>query len=263
VKTSLTVDDVLHDIEIELLQSAVTHNELGRSVEAVRSYQNRLRTELLDQGRLPGDVRAVAAAQFELTDMVLTLLAETAIRLQAVQWDQQRLLRRLVPMPQDSTEPQPGSRQPVAAAEQEAAKSESLRPDECGLPGEEDTDCGASATLSAMEDEWARRAAALETLLAEEHLRVQVDVQPSETPVVGAALGTLKTALHSLVVFYVNRFAARQGAVNQALGAWVLELQGTARRQQDEIDLLRGEVRRIQAQLRQYPAPATPEQQDS
>jgi hypothetical protein len=263
----LTVDDVLHDIEIELLQSAVTHNELGRSVEAVRSYQNRLRTELLDQGRLPGDVRAVAAAQFELTDMVLTLLAETALRLQAIQWDQQRLLRRLVPMPQGSTEPQPGSRQPVAAAgqeaEQEAAQSESLRPDECGLPGEEDTDRGASAALPAREDEWARRAAALETLLAEEHLRVQVDVQPSETPVVGAALGTLKTALHSLVVFYVNRFAARQGAVNQALGAWVLELQDTARRQQDEIDLLRGEVRRIQAQLRQYPAPATPEQQDS
>ena len=88
-------------------------------------------------------------------------------------------------------------------------------------------------------------------------------MQASGAPVVGPALVSLKTALHSLVVFYVNRFAERQGAVNQALGEWVLDLQDAARRQQDEIDLLRGEVRAIQAQIEQNPAPAAPERQGS
>ena len=115
MKASLTVADVLHDVEIELMQSAVTHNELGQSVGAVRGHMNRLRSELLDHARLPGDDRKVAAAQFELTDMVLTLLEETAIRLQAIQWEQQRLLRRLVPGPEALAAQAGSARQPVVA----------------------------------------------------------------------------------------------------------------------------------------------------
>lgn len=266
MKPTLTVEDVLHDIEIELLQSAVTHNELGQSVAAVRSYQNRLRSELLDRGRLPEDVRKAAAAHFELTDMVLTLLEETAIRLQTVQWEQQRLLRRLLPTVEGPPKtPGAGGELSSAAPTESTALNAASRPaHEYSLEAETvSLSSMGDATSPVAEDDWSRRAADLQKLLTADQVHVQVDVQPSSTPVVGPALGNLKAALHSLVIFYVNRFADRQSAVNQALGGWVLELQDALRRQQDDIDLLRGEVRGIQERLGRSPASVVPEERDS
>ena len=50
---ALTVEDALNDIEIELLQGAVTRDDLGQSVQNVRRFQNQVRGETLDAHTRP------------------------------------------------------------------------------------------------------------------------------------------------------------------------------------------------------------------
>lgn len=78
MKSVLTAQDVLGDIEFELVQGAISKDELGRGVVQVKEYQNKLRSELFQSGQKPPDWQQVAARQFQLNDMLLTLLQEMA-----------------------------------------------------------------------------------------------------------------------------------------------------------------------------------------
>jgi hypothetical protein len=178
---SLSVQDALDDIDMELLQDAVQRDELGQSVQNVRRFQDDAR-KVLDTGGKP-DYRAIANRQFQLNDMLLALLQELSVRQRALELE----LR---------------AHGGTAAGDQVPA-SEYPGNDEATRPPSEDL---------------VRQLDAIQTVMHDDALRLQMEVTPSETPVVGRLLGSMRAAVHSLVVFYGNQLAAKQTEVNRVYG---------------------------------------------
>lgn len=178
--SSLGVQDALDDIDMELLQDAVQRDDLGQSVQNVRRFQDDARKEALDTGGKP-DYRAIANRQFQINDMLLALLQELATRQRALELD----LRVS----------QPGG----AVRTGELAGGE----DEAARPPSEDL---------------VRQLDAIQAVMHDDALRLQLEVTPNDTPVVGRLLGSMRAAVHSLVVFYGNQLAAKQTEVNRVYG---------------------------------------------
>ena len=59
--------------------------DLGQSVQNVRRFQNGVRKEVLDTGGKP-DYREIAKRQFQINDMLLSLLQELATRAARLCW---------------------------------------------------------------------------------------------------------------------------------------------------------------------------------
>jgi len=224
---AISAEDVLHDIEVELLQGSVLSDDLGQSVQRVRRFQNQVRGETLDSRDRP-DYRAIANRQFQINDMMLTLAQETATRQRALEMALHKALRRgLLP---------PGGEQSASTV---------------GLDGDA---YRVDADQSAVEpplpsDALVRRLEAIQSAMDEDALLLLLEVTPTETPVVGRALGGVRTALHSLVVFYVNRLVARQAPINRLYGESLQELYHVTERQQETIAALQEQLAAIQAQL--------------
>jgi hypothetical protein len=176
---SLTVQNALDDINMELLQDAVQRDDLGQSVQNVRRFQQEARQETLDTASARPDYRAIANRQFQINDMLLTLLQELATRQRALELD----LRVY------------GGR--MAEAQPEAEDDERIPP-----PGEA----------------LVRRLDAIQAVMRDDALALQLEVTPNDVPVVGRLIGNLRAAVHSLVVFYGNQLAAKQTEINRVYG---------------------------------------------
>jgi hypothetical protein len=180
--SSLSVQDALDDIDMELLQDAVQRDDLGQSVQNVRRFEDDARKEALDSGNKP-DYRAIANRQFQLNDMLLALLQELSVRQRALELE----LR---------------AHSSAAIGDQVPAS---------GSPGADE----AARPLS---EDLVRQLDAIQAVMHDDALRLQLEVTPSETPVVGRLLGNMRAAVHSLVVFYGNQLAAKQTEVNRVYG---------------------------------------------
>lgn len=200
---SLGVQDALDDIDLELLQDAVQRDDLGQSVQNVRRFQDGARKELLDSGGKP-DYRALAGRQFQINEMLLALLQELATR--------QRALELELRMPHQESAPGAGQL-PAAADEGEAPR-----------PRTEDL---------------VRQLDAIQAVMHDDALRLQLEVTPNETPVVGRMLGSMRTAVHSLVVFYGNQLAAKQTEINRVFGGVLQQLLVARERDRAELTRLR------------------------
>jgi len=207
-----SVDRLIRDIEFELAQGIVLTDDLGRAIQAVKQYQNEARSELLGAARI--DSRDLAARSFQINDMLITLLEETVGRLQQAQMEL-RGMRRLGPALPSAVRRNEG----VAPA----------RP----APGEVVTDL------------YERPLAEIETAMRTGELQIDLDVRPSKTPLVGALLTRLRSALHSLPLFYVRRLAGKQAPVNHIYGEWLLHLYRLLCQQQDEIGSLSKQLAQI------------------
>ncbi len=210
----LTADDVLQDIQFELAQSAITHDDLGQAVLAVRRYYNQVRGQTAPSLRREADIRRALADLLRLDDMLLTLAQETAAAIQSLRLDLRRIAR-------------PSG------------------PDDA--PSDVDTSAG-SGILPLERTADARPAAEIETAMRFDALHIGLEVQESRLPLVGRVLQRLKTALHNLVLFYINRLAQRQTLVNQTYGDRLLWLQGLVAAQQQEIEALKARLDALEAQ---------------
>ncbi len=210
----LTADDVLQDIEFELAQSAITHDDLGQAVLAVRRYYNRLRGQAAPSLRREADIRRALADLLGLNDMLLTLAQETAAAIQSLRLDLRRIAR-------------PSG------------------PDDA--PSDVDTSAR-SSILSIEHIADARPAAEIEAAMRFDALHIGLEVQESRLPLGGRVLRRLKTALHNLALFYINRLAQRQTLVNQTYGDRILWLQELVTAQQREIEALKA---RLDAEARE------------
>lgn len=222
---AISVEDVLHDIEVELLQGSVLSDDLGQSVQRVRRFQNQVRGETLDSRGRP-DYREIANRQFQLNDMLLTLAQETATRQKALEMALHKALRRGLPPPPG---PSPVAAPPAAGEEQALSDAE------------------LGAALPPASDALVRRLAAIQGAMDDDALLLHLEVTPTETPVVGRALGGARAALHSLVVFYANRLAAKQAPINRLYGESLQELYQLVERQQEAIAALQEQVAMLQA----------------
>jgi hypothetical protein len=227
MSTPFTVQDILSDIEIELLQGAVTQDELGQSVQNVRRFQNSARGETLDSASARTDFRQIANRQFQINDMLLTLIQETATRLRGLELE----LRK-------------AERAALRGAGMAPAVLPALPVDVPDLGAEEELAADASADF-----EFVRHLDALQDAMREDALLLQIEAIPSDLPAIGKALGGLRAMVHSLVVFYVNRLAQKQSEINRLYGASLRDLHQSNRRQQDEIDHLSTQLAAVQERL--------------
>jgi len=228
---ALTVQDALNDIEIELLQGAVTRDDLGQSVQNVRRFQNQVRGETLDaQGR--PDYRAIANRQFQINDMLLTLAQEMATRQAALELDLHKAIRSGL---RRETTPGRGQR-PLPDDAGSSGATSSTTPGETPLP-------------RSPSEELVRRLDAIQTAMRDDALALQIEVTPDEIPLVGRMLGGVRAALHSLVVFYSSRLAAKQAEVNHTYGdnlRWLLQAR---ERDQETIEQLSADMQQLRARL--------------
>jgi hypothetical protein len=207
-----TAQDVLDDIEFELLQGTITHDDLGRGIAAIKQHQNKLRAELLAPERADPDLREALGRQFQLNDMLLTLLQETAVALQANNQKIEQLSRRRPAAPPP---------QPPAPTDKTAA-----------LP----------------DDTIWREPAPLQQA-ATTKLTPQFDMQLATVPVIGSWLQRLRHAAHSLVLFYLSKLGDRQQQINQTYTDWLLYHHALHQYQAEETTHLRQQINALEKRL--------------
>ncbi len=235
MKSWLTVDDVLSEIEFELVQGAISRNELGRGIQAVKAHQNKVRSEASQAARGASESREAVNRLFQLNDMLLTLLQEMAAELRSVRLE----LRRVARMAQFATPATPAASGPVAEADGEETVDKAAWVG--ALPtGGQDGD---------LYGRWAAELEEVENAMRPEALQVALDVRAIRIPIIGALIRRSRLALHNLALFYVARLAKRQRAVNRTYGDWVLRLIQAGQQQQEQIDVLSAQVAVLQARL--------------
>jgi hypothetical protein len=235
MKSWLTADDVLSEIEFELVQGAISRNELGRGIQAVKAYQNKVRSGVSQAAQGVGEGREVVNRLFQLNDMLITLLQEVAAELRSVRLG----LRRVARMTQFAP---PMTRAAVKPTTEE--------------DGEENVDRAAWVDVppvggpgSDLYGRWVTDVEGVENAMRSEALQVTLDVRAIRIPIIGRLIKRLRLALHNLALFYVAQLAKRQRAVNRTYGDWVLRLIQAGQQQQEQIDVLSAQVAVLQARL--------------
>jgi len=228
MKALLNANDVLSDIEFELIQGAISRDELGQSIQAVKQYQNKVRSEAISSLRSSGEVREIINRQFQINDMLITLLQETSAALRTTQLELRRVARiSKLALP----------------TERVASRSTTERDGDLA----ETTDLLVFDTLC-RDPYWQPliEAREVQRAMQPEALRMELQVRSTNAPIIGAVVKRLRIALHHLVLFYVNRLVEKQVAVNQTYGDWILRTVQLCHDQQDQIDSLNAQLKALQ-----------------
>ncbi len=215
MKSSLTVQDVLDDIEFELAQGTLSRNELGQSIRAVKQYQLKLRSESLRAKQPTIDLHEIEMRQFQINDMHLTLLQEMAAAIQVMQLD----LRRTARLSRFAS---------TITSEQNAAEANFLS----NTPDLQSRDA-----LDQSVEWW--QGEDIDQMMHSEVLRQEIEVRSMRLPIIGSMLTRLRTALHSLVLFYANILAERQTKVNQVYGERIIQLSRLHQMQSEQLEMIK------------------------
>lgn len=219
MKHAVTTDDILHSIEFELAQSAISRTDLGEGVNAVRQFQNKARSATFEAGQALNDTRALINQQYQINDMHLTLLQEMTATIQALQLD----VRRLGQLPPRTIA---ASAMNTAAAEQSATIIVDAPP--LDWPIEEPAIVWRDEPIT--------------NATKSDALKIKLDVRPSTLPIIGGLIRRLRSAFHDLTLFYLNQLAQKQTAINQVYGERLLQMSQLVAQQQQQIDTLQAQV---------------------
>ncbi len=217
---AVTVADILHSIEFELAQSAISRTDLGDGLNAVRQFQNQARTATFESDKAFADTRALITQQYQINDMHLALLQELTAAVQAMQLD----LRRVSQLP---------PREVTVTARPSATPPASTVASAVPLPP---TDW----PLDDLAPMWPNEP--IEDAMRPDTLKLKIDVRPSTTPILGGLLRRVRAAFHSLTLFYLQQIGKKQTGVNQIYGERLLQLTDLIQQQQQQIDALRAQV---------------------
>jgi hypothetical protein len=224
-----TVDQVVRDIEFELMQGAISKDDLGKAIQDVRQHLNRTRSEVSPTAGRSKDARELASKQFQIDDMFVTLLQETASKIQSLEMELRHLYRVVRDAGPDLPGIERGGRIPQAI---DLSTPEGPDEDPYGWPP-----------------------SVIEEAMCHTALHLEPEVRPVKVPIIGKFLSRLRYALHDLPLFYVRRLASRQVAINETYGQWILHLYRLQQHQQEQIEALITEWIALQAHL---PADAPP-----
>ena len=232
----VTARRVWDDIEFELMQGLPSQDDLGRSIRAAQQQQDVLRTQVFGKDGRLGDQREIVARQFQMNEMLLTLLQETATSLRKVQLDVERISR--IPHPDPSPARPAAVPLSVAAAGagggrtiEQTLKSVTDPVDSAGSPAE------SSRPLTDLEQ--GMRPDALALSMPREGQATQ--------PLVGGLILRIKRAFHRLVLFHVRSLAEKQGGINRTYGEWIRYQVGLGERQGEKLLGLSRRVAAIEA----------------
>lgn len=210
MKIETDVQDVLNEIEFELAQGTVSRDDLGKAVQQVRQFHGKLRAEIYGTPAQSLDVREIVNRQFQLNDMLLTLVQEMSAALHDTQARIART-RALAPSSETTT-------------------AQTI--DTVAMPGSDDP--------PAWDDDAVR---ALNTA-TNDTLVQKMDARPVGIPLVGGVLGRVRAALHDVILFYVNRLAQRQATIYGVYGEQLLVLKRKCEVQEEQIRTLKQALKR-------------------
>lgn len=212
MKSTLTASNVLADIEFELMQGSISRDEFGRSLQEVRQHQNKIRHEVFGSGLQEIDLRVALSKQFQINDMMLILLQEMSGG-----FDDMQQQINWVGQARRGTDQSTAARLARIAAT--SPTSELLRP-----------------------------TTELNETAQSEFLHQKMDMQPNSRPIpiINGLLRRIRTGLHSLTVFYVNKLGKKQTAANQIHVDWLQHLNALIRHQQEEIEQLTVKVAQLE-----------------
>lgn len=209
MKNKLTAQDVLTDIEFELALGAISRDELGQGIQQVKQYQNKLRHDVLQAEKEMPQMQEIIGRQFQLNDMLITMLQEVAANAREMELRVERL-RDL----------------PIALSKTAV------------LPHAHVTDDSKS---------W-RDTAPLKAI-ANHKLHVKLDIQPTNTPIIGQILGRFKHAIHELTLFYVNNLGRKQTKINHTTNDWMLYFEELHHHHNQEINALAVQIDALQSKI--------------
>ncbi len=237
MKQRLTVTDILNSVEFELMQHTLLQDDVADGIQRLRAYQLQTRNELLSHGKNPS-LNAVIDAQFNTTEMLLTLLQVIDQRCAALQQD----LRRAAFAQQHGATPTGAA--PAEGAQPDDAQEGRAR----GAVAPALTSLPAAMTPAAMHfDDAPFATAALDAFITDEPALLEMDVRQSQTPVLGGLVNRVRRELHELVLFYANKVVRQQAEVNRTYGNALQELVAASQAQAWEIQELRAQLLQLTA----------------
>jgi hypothetical protein len=211
MQNKLTAQDIINDIEFELAQGAISKDDLGQGIKRIKQYQNQLRNEVFQPGQEMPQLRELVGRQFQINDMLIILVQETAAALQDMQQTNKRL----------------ANWQPLYSTDRTIPESTAVSALYEPIWHDEDE------IHSAMAD----------------RLNVKLEMQPSNVPLLRSWLQRFKHEAHSLVLFYLRKLADRQTIINHTYGSWLLRFHTLHQQQQQEIHQLQAQLTSLQARL--------------
>jgi len=91
----VTAQDVIRDIEFEIAQGLVVRQDLRQAIHAVKKFHSKTRREVFGPDGKAADLREIASRQFQINDMLITLLEEVTTAACSAQLEAQRTSRVL------------------------------------------------------------------------------------------------------------------------------------------------------------------------
>lgn len=216
---TITAQRILDDIEFELAQGAISKDDLGRAIQAVKQHQNKLRDEVFQPGQELPQLREIIGRQFQLNDMLITMLQEMAASMQEMQLKNKRLQN----WQQTAVTPPPTN---------------------------------TVNTITSPDDSIWWDTGEIETAIAEP-LSIKLEAQPTTIPIIGSFVQRFKHSIHELVLFYLQKLAQKQTAVNRTYGRWILHSDALHHLHQHEIYQLQLQINALQARLDAHETPPT------
>ncbi len=221
--TPLTARDILSDIEFEILQGTLSRSELGKSVLEIKHFQNKVRGETFQSLKASLGSRELISRQFQITDMLLTLLQEMASTIQSLEWERKKL----------ALLPRVASR----LADSSATDAVATRTDEPLEWRAADGPLGE------------RHQEEVEAAMRPEAIQIDLQVSPLNVPVIGWLIQLVRVYLHRVSLFYIHCLVNKQVPVNQTFGDWILQLSQLAQTQHEQIKTLNAQLEILQARV--------------
>jgi len=222
---SVNVQDILQDIDFEIAQGVILQDGLGQGVEAVKQYQNNIRVETFDKVKLTDPYREILGRQFQINDMLITLLQETAKTIQSMQHG----LKNLNQVP--------------ARSKRRADPGPTWQPDRTG---KEVSDV--DTWISEIEDS-TPSTEEIENAMQPEAIQMDLQMRTINIPVIGWLVTRLRIFLHRPALFYTQIFSHKQAPVNRTLGDWILRLNDLIQIQNEQVGALNAYIAELEARI--------------
>jgi hypothetical protein len=227
----VTANDILRDIEFELVQGVVSRDDLGKGIQAVKQFQNEARTETFQTLKPAGANREIIVRQFQINDMLITLLQEMTAAIQAMQLESQKKNR-------------------ASVATRTALSTSSIR--------SQDNDLSASVELGVTDNElYQKLMSEIEHVTQPNALWVEFQPRSIGLPIIGWFITRGRAVLHRLVLFYVQRFATKQAPINKTFSDWILYLVQLAQDQHEQLKILHKQVALLQTRVVKLEKPSS------
>lgn len=225
MKRNLSLEDIFASVEFELLQSTLLQDELSDGIRELRAYQNRSRAQLLGNSAAAPTTEQLLDLQMRLNEMLLTIIEVQGQKTLSLHQTVKRMGQ-------------------MGLASRLAANADRGEiPGEPMADGAETFDPAGLADLGGGFSEPSFFAQAAEPFGAgvgnagfgnaagplqdPDALKLAPDIRAVGVPIIGGFLSRLRTALHELVLFYVNRLGERQTEVNLHLAQQQAQIQRT------------------------------------